>query len=261
MNLTQSALQNSRVTVMILLVILTMGLVSYNNLSRDSMPSFTLRVCTVVTQFPGASPERVEQLITKRIEEVAQELPELEDVTSESRTGLSVVTVSLTPDVTAENLQSVWDRLRRKIEAIERELPDGSRKPKVNDDGFGTVYGIMLGLEGDGFSNAEMREYAEDIRDDLVRLEDAAEIEIKGILEEQVYVEFDNARLAEIGLTATRLQGIIAATNIVFSGGKVSLEDERIVLEPSGNFESIDDLGRTLIAMGNGDGNRIRRYC
>ncbi len=252
MNITKSALDNTRVTMMILALIFVMGLVSYGTLSRDSMPPYTIRIATVVTQFPGASPDRVEQLITKQIEEVVQELPELDDVTSESRTGMSIVTVNLTPDIAKEDLQPVWDRMRRKIEAIEKDLPDGSRPPKINDDGFGTVYGIMLGLEGDGFSNAEMKDYAEGIRDDLVKLDDAAEVELKGILEEQIYVEFDNARLAELDLSASILQNILSGTNIVYSGGQVSLEEKRVALEPSGNFESVQDLERTLITLSNG---------
>ena len=266
MNLTKIAIDNNRVTVMILLVILVMGLSAYNQLSRDSMPPFTIRICTIVTQFPGASPERVEELITDKIEQVAQELPELKTVTSESRTGLSVVSVEVTPDIRKEDLQPVWDRLRRKVEEIEKDLPDGSRPPNVKDDGIGVVYGIMLGLEGDGFSNYELKQFAEDIRDDLVKLEDAAEVEISGIQEEQIYVEFDNARLAETGLSAMQLQNIIASTNIVFSGGEVSLEDERIVLEPTGNYESLADLERTLIPIGReggtielGDITRISR--
>lgn len=253
MNITKFSIDNSRVTIMVLAVIAIMGLVTYGSLSRNSMPPYTIRIATVVTQFPGASPDRVEQLITKKIEETVQELPELDDVTSESRTGLSVVTVSLTPDIAKEDLQVVWDRLRRKIEGIQKDLPDGSRPPKINDDGFGTVYGIMLGLEGDGFSNAEMREYAEDIRDDLVKMDAAAEVEIKGELPEQIYVEFDNARLAEMGLTASRLQSILSVTNIVYSGGQVGLENKRIALEPSGNFESVEDLERTLITMPSGN--------
>lgn len=251
MNLTKLALNNTRVTIMILLVILVMGISSYTNLSRNSMPPYTIRICTIVTQFPGASPERVELLITKKIEEVVQEIPELDDVNSESRTGLSVVTVSLLPYVKKENLQIIWDRIRRKVEGIERDLPNEARKPKINDDGFGTVYGIMLGLEGDGFSNAELKDYAEVIRDDLVKLEDASEVELKGILEEQIYIEFDNARLAEFGLSSGMLQSFIASTNIVFSGGQVNLEGERIALEPSGNFESIEDLEKTILTLPN----------
>ena len=252
MNLTKVALDNNRVTIIVLVVIVVLGLLSYSNLSRDSMPPYTLRFCNVVTYFPGASPERVEELITEKIEEVAQELPELKHVTSESRTGLSIVNISLTDDTPAEELQSIWDRLRRKIESIRTQLPDGSRPPNVQDDGIGVVYGIMLGLEGDGFTNAELKDYAEDIRDELVKLEDASEVEIKGIEDEQIYVEFDNARLADLGLSANQLQQMIATTNIVYSGGQVSLEDERIVLEPTGNFETVEDLERTLITLSTG---------
>ncbi|MEM7369977.1 MAG: efflux RND transporter permease subunit [Bacteroidota bacterium] len=251
MNFTKISLDNNRVTIMVLIVIIVMGISAYNNLSRDSMPPYTLRFCNVVTRFPGASPERVEKLITEKIEEVAQELPELKTVTSESRTGLSVVSISLADDTPPDQLQSIWDRLRRKIESIQQQLPDGSRPPNVQDDGIGVVYGVMLGMLGDGFSNAELEDYAEDIRDELVKLDDASEVEIKGIQAEQIYVEFDNASLADIGLSANQLQQIIATTNIVYSGGQVSLEDERIVLEPTGNFETVDDLKKTLITLGN----------
>ncbi|MGK0365997.1 MAG: multidrug efflux pump subunit AcrB [Saprospiraceae bacterium] len=251
MNITKLALENTRVTIMLLLVVLVMGFSTYTQLARDSMPPFTIRIATIVTQFPGASPERVEQLITKQIEEVVQELPEMDEVNSTSRTGLSVVTVSLKPDVKKADLQAVWDRLRRKTDAIQKDLPDGSRPPTINDDGFGTVYGIMLGLTADGFSNAELKEEAERIRDDIVKMDDAAEVKLKGVLPEQIYVEFDNARLGELGLSSGMLQGIIASTNIVFSGGQIGLGDERIALEPSGNFESIDDLKKTIITLPN----------
>ena len=235
---------------MVLLVILGMGLVAYNSLSRDAMPPYTIRVCSIVTNFPGASPERVEELITDKIEKLAQEIPELKTVKSESRTGLSVVNVELTPDIKKDQLQPIWDKLRRKIDGIREDLPDGIRGPNVKDDGLGVVYGVMLGLEGDGYSYYEIKQYADEIRDDLIKLDDASEVSIGGIQEEQIYVEFDNARLAAIGLTSGQLQNIIASTNIVFSGGQVSMEDERIVLEPTGNFEDIEDLKKTLIPIG-----------
>ena len=251
MNLTKLAIENSRITIMLLLVIILLGLVGYFDLSRDSMPPFTIRVCSVVTNFPGASPDRVEELITDKIEQVAQELPELKNVTSESRTGLSIVKISLADDIAKEDLQPVWDRLRRKIDNIREDLPDGIRGPNVKDDGLGVVYGIQLGLTGDGFSFYELKQVADDIKDDLIKLEDASEALIKGVQEEQVYVEFDNAQLAKLGLSAGQLQNIIGGTNIVFPGGEVSLEDERIVLEPTGNFEEVNDLENTIINIGN----------
>ena len=265
MNLTQIALENNRVTIVVLLVVALLGLAGYQTMPRDSMPPYTIRVASVVTSFPGAGPERVEALITSKIEEVAQELPELKTVASESRTGLSVVSVELKQEVSPDELQAVWDRLRRKIDTIRSDLPEGIRGPEVKDDGIGVVYGIVIGLTGDGFTFAELATYAKDLRDDLIKLPDAAEVRISGIQEERIYLQFNDARLAELGLSAQKIKNSIASTNIVFSGGEVSLEDERLVLEPTGSYADLDDLGRTLIAVGKdgsvylGDVTRIVR--
>ena len=252
MNLTQIAIENNRVTIVVLLVVALLGLVGYRTMPRDSMPPYTLRFASVVASFPGAGPERVEALITSKIEEVAQELPELKAVASESRTGLSVVSVELKQEVPPDELQAVWDRLRRKIETIRSDLPEGIYGPEVKDDGIGVVYGIVIGLTGDGFTFSELETYAKDLRDDLIKLPDAAEVQISGIQEERIYLQFNDARLAELGLSAQKIKNSIASTNIVFSGGEVSLEDERLVLEPTGSYADLEDLGRTLIAVGKG---------
>ena len=252
MNLTQIAIENNRVTIVVLLVVALLGLVGYRTMPRDSMPPYTLRFASVVASFPGAGPERVEALITSKIEEVAQELPELKTVASESRTGLSVVSVELKQEVPPDELQAVWDRLRRKIETIRSDLPEGIYGPEVKDDGIGVVYGIVIGLTGDGFTFSELETYAKDLRDDLIKLPDAAEVQISGIQEERIYLQFNDARLAELGLSAQKIKNSIASTNIVFSGGEVSLEDERLVLEPTGSYAGLEDLGRTLIAVGKG---------
>jgi len=250
MNLAKFSIENNRITFFILAIIILMGLSMYQSLSRDSMPPYTVRVASIVTQFPGASPERVEQLVTDKIEKIAQELPELKEVTSTSRTGLSVVSVELKFEVTPEELQGVWDRLRRKLNGMDG-LPQGVN-PRLNDDGIGDVYGVVVGMTSDGYSYAEMKEYADDIRDSFIKLDNAAKVELGGVQEERVFVEFENSRLREYNLSASRLQGIIASTNIVSSGGQVNLEDERIILEPTGNFDSIEDIRNTLIPVGNG---------
>lgn len=240
---------------MVLITIILMGLVMYSGLSRDSMPPYTVRVASVVSQFPGASPERVEQLVTDKIEKVAQELPELKEVNSTSRTGLSVVNVTLKDEIAPENMQAVWDRLRRKLNTVQG-LPQGV-KPNLNDDGIGEVYGIVIGLTSDGFSYSEMKDFADDIKDDLIKLPDAAKVEMGGEQEERVFVEFENTRLKEYGLSASRLQQIIGATNILNSGGQVNLGDERIILEPTGNFNSVDDIKDMLISVGSGSNTQL----
>ena len=252
MYLTRIALDNSRVTIVALLVVGVLGLAGYRSMPRDSMPPFTIRAASVVTGFPGAGPERIESLITSRIEEVARELPELRTVTSESRTGLSIVSVELEPETPQVELQAVWDRLRRKIDNIRPDLPDGTHGPEVKADGLGVVYGIVIGLTGDGFTFAELEEFAGTLRDDLIKLPGASEVRISGVQEERIYLQFNDARMAELGLSAQKIRNDIATTNIVFPGGEVGLEDERLVLEPTGSYADLDDLARTLIPVGQG---------
>ncbi|MFC3194187.1 efflux RND transporter permease subunit [Marinicella sediminis] len=256
MNIAELSIKQNRITWVVLLSIIVMGMAIYSTLSRDSMPPFTVRVASVVSSFPGASPERVEQLVTDKIEQVAQELPELKEVTSTSRTGLSVVSVTLKDEVKAADMQGVWDRLRRKLEDIEG-LPDGVN-PDLNDDGIGDVYGIVVGLTSDGFSYAQMKSYADDIRDDLIKIPEAAKVAMGGLQEERVFVEFDNAKLNEYGLTANMLKNFIGSTNIVSSGGQINLGNERIILEPTGNFNDVSDIRSMLIPVGEGGSQLIQ---
>ena len=250
MNLAKFSIERNRITFMILGTIMLMGLFLYQSLPRDSMPPYTVRVANIVSSFPGSSPERVEQLVTDAVEKVAQELPELKELTSTSRSGLSVVTVELKDEVKPEDLQAVWDRLRRKLDKIQG-LPSGV-KPDLDDDGIGDVYGIVVGLVIDGFSYAEAKDYADDIKDDLIKLDLAAKVEFGGNQEERVFIEFDNTRLKEYGLSSSKLQSIISSTNILSSGGQVNLGDERIILEPTGNFNSVEDINNMLVPVGDG---------
>ncbi len=250
MNLTQFSIEKNRITYTLIATIIILGFALYQTLPRDSMPPMTIKMATVVSVFPGAAPERVEELLTDKIEKVVQELPELKEVASTSRTGLSVIQVTLKDEVAPEELQSVWDRLRRKLNGIQ-SLPEGV-KPNLNDEGIGDVYGIVLGITSDGFSYAEMKEYVDDIKDDLIKLDNAAEVELGGEQDERVFVEFDDSRLKEYGLSSQKLSSIIATQNILSSGGQINVEDERIVLEPTGNFNTLSDIQDMLIPVGDG---------
>ena len=256
MNLTKFSIEKNRISLMVLVAILFMGAFTFQKLSRDSMPPYTVRVATIVTFFPGANPERVEQLVTDKVEKITQELPELKEVSSASRTGLSVVTVTLKPEVGPEAMQPVWDRLRRKL-AVMEGLPEGVF-PILKDDGIGDVYGIVVGLVSDGYSYAEMKEYADDIKNDLIKLPDAAKVALGGVQDERVFIEFDNAVLKEYGLTASMLQQLIATTNILTSGGELNLGEERIIIEPTGNFNSVEEIRDMLLPAGAGGTRPIR---
>lgn len=249
MNITQITINRSRIAIAIFAMIVLAGAMQFFKMSRDSMPEFTVRIATVVTEFNGASPDRVEELVSKPIEEKIQEIPQIKSVSSQSRTGVSVITVELKDEVTPEKLQDVWDRMRRKVQSLDT-LPQGVRI-QVKDDDIGEVYGIILGLSSDGLSPRELEKIAEDMRDKIIAFEDTAKVEIQGVQEQRVYVDFDNATIARYGLTTSQLQQIIGSTNILYPGGEVNMGKERIVLEPTGNFDDVANLKRLIIPLAN----------
>ena len=246
MNITAFALRNNRTTIVLLLVILLAGFQSYLNMPRAYDPGFIIRAAQVVTYFPGASPERVEQLVSDKLEKVVQEIPELDFVTSESRTGVSIIVVNIKESY--KNMRPIWDNLRRKIDDVQDELPDGIIGPEVNDE-FGDVYGIVMTLTGEGYSYAELKDIADDTRDQFLYIEDVAKVEILGAQEERIFVEYSNTQLSKLNLSPSQLLQMLAGRNIIIPGGSIKLGNERIELEPSGNFRSVEEIRKTVISL------------
>jgi multidrug efflux pump len=244
-NITRLAIENNRITLVVLAIIFIAGLKTFAHMPRAYDPGFVVRTAQVLTYFPGASPQRVEQLVSSKIEDAVKEIPELDFVKSESRTGVSIVLVNIKESYT--DMRPIWDNLRRKIDDIASELPEGTSVPVINDE-FGDVYGVVMTLRGEGFDYAELQEIADRVKDELLRIPDAAKVDILGEQEERIFVEYDNARLAELGISPYQLSQMLSARNIVISGGAFNLNNERIALEPSGNFESIEDIGKTVVS-------------
>ena len=251
--MTRFAIRNDRVTLVAVAVIVAAGVNAFFTLPQAEDPGFIVRTSMVQTMFPGANPERVENLVTDKIEEAIQEMPELDFVRSTSSTGLSIVYADIKESYT--EMRPIWDSLRRKVDDATRELPDGVIGPFVNDE-FGDVFGILIALtagkdlEGrPEIGYAELKRIGDSARDQLLRLEDAAKVEIWGEQEERVFVEYNNARLAELGLSVRQLQGILQQRNIIIPGGSVNTGVERIALEPSGNFDNLRELARTVISV------------
>ncbi|WP_290794729.1 efflux RND transporter permease subunit [Halomonas sp.] len=249
MTLTEAALRYNRVTIAGMLVVLLGAVISYLSISRAEDPAVTVRVAQVVTYLPGATPERVEQLVTDPLETAIMEMPELDHVESTSRAGVSIIRVELRPEVT--DVQAGWDKLRRKIDDSRRRLPEEAMAPIINDE-FGDVFGIMLSLTGEGYDQAELKEVADNVRDRLLMLDDVAKVNIHGFAEERIFLEYSQARLADLGVSPQGLAQLLAARNIVLPGGAIRTGDERLVLEPTGNFNHIDDIRRALLPLPDG---------
>jgi multidrug efflux pump subunit AcrB len=246
MNITQAAIEKNRITAFALILIILAGLMTFQTMPRAEDPGFIIRAALILTYFPGAAPERVEMLITDKLEKAIQEMPELDYVMSESTTGVSVIYVIIKQSY--KKMRPIWDRLRRKVDRVKGDLPDGVVGPFVNDE-FGDVFGTNIAITGEGYSYMELKEIADEIRDELLLIEEVAKVDIYGAQEERIFVEYNDARLAEVGLSASQLIAILQSQNIVIPGGDVDTGMEKIVLEPSGSFESVEDLRRTLISI------------
>ncbi|MFW2405251.1 MAG: efflux RND transporter permease subunit [Gammaproteobacteria bacterium] len=246
MDLTRFAIEKNRVFMTMLVIVLIAGVSSYLGMPRSEDPGFIIRTALVQTIFPGASPERVEMLVTDKLEKVIQEMPELDFVSSQSKAGVSLVFVNVREEYT--DVRPIWDSLRRKVERARGELPDDVIGPIVNDE-FGDVFGSLIAVTGDGFNYRELKEIADEVRDELLLIDDAAKVEIVGAQEERVFVVFENARLAELGMSPVQLQVALQERNIVLPGGDVTSAYEKIVLEPTGNFESLEELRRSIVSL------------
>lgn len=246
MNITRFAIEKNRITAVALIFVFLAGINTFSTMPRAEDPGFIIRWALITTDFPGASPERVEMLVTDKLEKAIREMPEIDFVYSESKTGVSIIIVMIQERYT--EMRPIWDNLRRKVERTKNrgELPAEVTGPRVNDE-FGDVFGTIVTLTGEGYSYAELKEVADDVRNELLVIDEAAKVEIHGAQEERIFVEYNDARLAELGLSASQFIGILASQNIVMSGGDVTTGREKIILEPTGSFESVEDLRRTLI--------------
>ena len=244
MDITRFAIDRNRIFIAALLGVLFAGVGAYREMPRNEDPGFIIRVALVQTFFPGASPERVEMLVTDKLEKVIQEIPELDFVSSTSKVGVSIIYVNIRAEYT--QMRPIWDNLRRKLENARDELPESAIGPIVNDE-FGDVFGTVVSVTGDGFEYRELKQVADEVRDELLLIPEAAKVDIAGVQEERVFVEYDNTRLSEYGLSPLQLQQILQARNIILPGGDFSTPYEKVVLEPTGSFASVDDLRQSVI--------------
>lgn len=249
MNITARAIEGNRITFAIVALVLLSGVIAFQQIPKAQDPGFTIRTVLITTRFPGASPERVEQLVTDKIEKKIQEMPEIDNIVSESRTGISVIYVNFKESYRV--MRPIFDDLRRKVDSIVGELPLGTLPPDINDE-FGDVFGSVYTLNGDGFTYSELKTIADELRDVLLKEPDIAKVDIHGAQQEVIFVEYNNSRLSELGLSPQQLAASLASVNILSSGGDIVSGRERITLEPTGNYESLKDLERTVLQLPSG---------
>ena len=222
------------------------GGVSYFTLPSQEDPTIVSREAIVTTNFPGMSPQRIELLITKKLEEQIRKIPEIKMLTSISQTGSSIIHVKIEDKYF--NLADIWQNLRNKVKDAEKELPKGSSIPNINYE-FGDVAVITMALTADGFGMNQMHDMAKHIRDILYGVKGTKKIDLFGIQDERIYLKFESTKLAELGVNPSQIAAALKSQNIIMPGGQVDTGARSFVLEPTGDFKDIEELGDTLISV------------
>ena len=249
MNIAQFSIERRVTTLVLTLVMLGAGLLSYDGLSRLEDPEFTIKEALIITPYAGASAAEVEEEVTDRLEKAAQQMGQLKFIESKSDRGLSTITVTIKDKYKKEDLQQVWDELRRKIGDVQNELPPGAGTSIVVDD-YGDVYGIFVAIHGDGYSYAEIKDVVDLLRREQLLVQDVGKIDTYGERVEAVYVELNRDRLSQLGISDDAIIAQLRQKNVVTDAGRVKVGTEFITINPTGEVTTVKQFESILISSG-----------
>ncbi|HCG6521548.1 TPA: efflux RND transporter permease subunit VmeI [Vibrio parahaemolyticus] len=246
-------IRNRVISWMVSLIFLIGGIAAFFGLGRLEDPAFTIKDAMVVTSYPGATPQQVEEEVTYPLEKAIQQLTYVDEVNSISNRGLSQITVTMKNNYGPNDLPQIWDELRRKVNDLKVTLPPGVNEPQVIDD-FGDVYGILLAVTGDGYSYKELLDYVDYLRRELELVDGVSKVSVSGQQQEQVFIEVSMKKLSSIGLSPNTVFNLLSTQNIVSDAGAIRIGDEYIRIQPTGEFQSVDELGDLLITESGAQG-------
>jgi len=262
-NLSEWALEHQSLVLFFMLALAGAGVYSYFGLGQAEDPAFTFKVMVVQTSWPGASPREVEEQVTERLERKLQETPYLDEIRSYSRTGESTILVLLKDSTPPSLVDGVWYQVRKKVSDVRHTLPAGTFGPFFNDE-FGDVFGNIYAFTADGYSFAELKDYVEEIRKEVLRVPDVAKADLIGEQDQKIYVEFSHRKLATLGISPTAVASILQQQNAMTPAGKIDTSVDRMYLRVSGSFESVENIREIGIEANGrlfrlGDIARVRR--
>ena len=248
-NLSAWALRNRQIVLFLMLLLAIVGGISYTKLGQSEDPPFTFKAMVIRTLWPGASAEEVSRQVTERIEKKLMETGEYERIVSFSRPGESQVTFMARDSMHSDEVPALWYQVRKKISDIRQTLPPDIQGPFFNDE-FGTTFGNIYSLSGDGFDYALLKDYAERIQIQLQRVKDVGKVELLGLQDEKIWVELSNLKLATLGLPLAAVQKALEEQNAVSTAGFFETPTDRVQLRVSGNFKTVEEIERFPIRVG-----------
>jgi multidrug efflux pump len=249
-NLSRWAIEHPALVRYLMVVLLLMGVGAFFQLGQDEDPPFNWRVMVIRTALPGATAMQVADQVTDRLERTLQEVPYADKIRSYSKPGESVIIFQIKDSAPASEVSQVWYTVRKKIGDMKGLLPQGVQGPYFNDD-FGDTYGVIYAMHAPGYSARDMRDYALQVRQSLLRVEDVGKVEIYGLQEERVYVELSRRRLAQYRLTVAQVASQLNAQNAIESAGSLSGEQVDFGLRLNEGLRSIEAVRELPIRIGN----------
>ncbi|QNK67924.1 efflux RND transporter permease subunit [Variovorax sp. PAMC26660] len=251
-NLSKWALDHAPLTRYLMVVLMVLGAFAYFQLGQDEDPPFTFRAMVVRTYWPGATAQQVAEQVTDKIERTLQEAPYADKIRSYSKPGESQIIFQIKDSSKAAEVANVWYTVRKKIGDMRSTLPAGVQGPFFNDD-FGDVYGVIYALESEGFSYAELKTLADDVRQQLLRVKDVAKVDQFGVQDEKVYIEISQKRLAQLGLDFNAVLAQLGSQNAIESAGTIQSPLDVVQVRVGGQFTSVDQLREMPIRGSSGN--------
>ncbi|WP_257295366.1 efflux RND transporter permease subunit [Endozoicomonas sp. YOMI1] len=247
MNIAEYSISHRVISWMFVVILLVGGAMSFFGLGQLEFPEFTIKQAMVITHYPGASPEQVEEEVTLPLEEAIQQMEYVKHIDSISSNGRSQIMVEMKEQFDKHKLPQIWDELRRKVNDSQSGLPPGVYPSVVVDD-YSDVYGMLFNITGEGYTSTDLENYADYLKRELVLVEGVKKVSIAGVRQEQVVVEMSQAKLANLGIAPAWIFSLIQNQNVVSNAGNMLVEGRSIRIHPTGEFNDIHELEQLIIS-------------
>ena len=254
-NLSRWALDHAALTRYLMLVLMLLGAAAYFQLGQDEDPPFTFRVMVIRAFWPGATATQMAEQVTDKIERTLQEVPGADKIRSFSKPGETTIFFQLKDSTRPGEVPDLWYAVRKKVADMRASLPGGVNGPFFNDE-FGDVYGVIYALQAEGFSPAEVKEQADSVRQQLLRLPDVNKVDLFGVQDEKLYIEMSQRRLSQLGLDMNQVLAQLAQQNAMEGAGTMQTPLDVVQVRVSGAFQAEEQL-RAMPIRGS-SGNQLR---
>jgi multidrug efflux pump subunit AcrB len=248
MNIGEYSVHSKVVSWLLVVIMVGGGILAFDEIGKLEDPPFTIKSAKILTHYPGATAEEVLNELTYHLEDAIQNMEQVKDIDmSVSRPGLSDILIDFKDEYRAEDLPDVFDELRRKIADVSPSLPPGAQAPIVLDS-FGDVYGVYVVLTGEGYSWRDLYDTADAVKKQLILVPGVRKVVIGGEQTEVVYVDISRAQMAELGISLGAITSVLRSQNEVVNAGSVRVDDDYIRISPTGDFQSVQEMGDLLIS-------------